>query len=100
MVRPVSADNWAICPRCLAAAFAAKAQLEAAAEAAYGAVPIQEFERLRAEAEKPVEIRPTFREDYEIYGAEEGVVVVVYSGHCKVCSLGLDFKDEHPLESP
>lgn len=42
--------------------------------------------------EEPTFENQTFREDYEIYGAEEGVVNVSYSGHCKECSTGVDFE--------
>jgi hypothetical protein len=99
----VSADNWAICPRCVARARAEhEARFQAAVDA-YGTVPAEEYERLRAEAQRPFDEGDfqTFREDYEIYGAAEGTVVVSYSGHCSVCALGLDFKYErslYPLE--
>lgn len=45
----------------------------------------------------PDEMRPTFREDYEIYNAQNGTVRVAYSGHCTVCPCHLDFESEHPI---
>ena len=60
----MSADNWAICPRCL------KRAPEGADKWEY----------------------QTFREDYEIWGAEEGFIEVNYSGTCRACGLHLDFE--------
>lgn len=39
-----------------------------------------------------------FREDYEFYGIEDGVVKVTYSGHCQECGAGVKFSHEHPIE--
>ena len=38
-----------------------------------------------------------FREDYEFYGAETGVVTVVYSGRCVECGYGVSFEDQVPI---
>lgn len=97
----MSADNWAKCPRCKANRIKAADAAQAAALAAYGKVDVAEFDRLRAHADElsaNVETgTETFREDYEIYGAEEGVVLVGYSGRCTVCGLSLSFEHSHPL---
>ncbi len=92
----MSADNWAICPRCLMLASSEQEARFQAAVDAYGKVPAEEYERLRAEAQQPFDEDgfQTFREDYEIYGASEGTITVSYSGHCSKCNLGLDFKHE------
>jgi hypothetical protein len=95
----MSADNWAVCPRCLDRAKAeSEARFQAAFDA-YGKVPAAEYERLRAEAQAPVDEDSfeTFREDYEIYGAKSGTITVSYSGHCQTCGLNIDFKHEHPF---
>ena len=39
----------------------------------------------------------TFREDYEIFGAEDGVVMVTYEGHSQRCGSHLDFRHEVPV---
>lgn len=36
-------------------------------------------------------------EDYEITGADTGIVTVGYSGSCTVCKLSLDFTETHPI---
>lgn len=92
----MSADNWAICPRCRDNAKREHDERFQAALDAYGKVPAAEYERLRGEAQTPFneEAFRTFREDYEFYGASDGMVTASYSGHCDKCHLGLDFKRE------
>lgn len=94
----MGADNWAVCPRCLARAHKAEAAALAGVMASYGKVPVAEFDAARAAIE-PVhpESYATFREDYEIHGAADGVVKVDYSGSCRVCGLSLTFTHEHDL---
>ena len=98
----MSADNWTTCPACHAKERERIAGLHEAARAAYGKVPPEEFDRLRAEAEyaAATELPANFREDYEFYGADEGTVHIVYSGHCKDCGLGIDIEEERPFWSP
>lgn len=94
----MSADNWAVCPRCVARAKKTEADQLAKVVATYGKIPVAEFDAARATI-KPVRQvdYETFREDYEIHGASGGVVTVDYSGHCSKCGLGLNFKDDHPI---
>lgn len=63
----MSADNWAACPRCI-----------------------------KRSPDGMVD-RPLFREDYEIYGAEDGAVIVSYSGVCEECNLRLQFETTTPI---
>ena len=95
----MSASNWAVCPRCRDRAKAESAARFQVAVDAYGKVTPEEYERLRADAQAPVdeESFDTFREDYEIWDAKSGTVKVEYSGHCSKCGLGVDFKHEHPF---
>jgi len=67
----VSASNWTWCPGC------------------------QAEEAVRATAH-----RATFREDYQIYGAETGTVTVEYLGECHSCGLTLEFKDQRAIPVP
>jgi len=75
----------------------AKAAQVAAAKAAYGILPIEEFDRLRADADSPVKYEDTVREDYEFYGFQDGKVVAVYKAHCQACGLSVEFRDEHDV---
>ena len=92
----MSADNWAICPQCVDRAKAEAAERFQAAVDAYGKVPSEEYERLRAEAQTSMDEESfrTFREDYEFYGASEGKVTASYRGHCQTCGLGIDFQHD------
>ena len=96
----MSADNWAQCPRCAANRQTAVGDLLVKAEQGYGVLPVAEFDQLRQSAadleREPVE--STFREDYEIYGAEDSEVVVLYKGSCARCGLSMEFRDTHPLD--
>lgn len=93
----MSASNWAICPRCLKRERERIAELQERASKGYGALPLAEFDVLRAEAAKPLDEEKfrTFREDYEFYGADEGTAT--YGGSCSVCKVELAFKHEHPI---
>ena len=94
----MSADNWAVCPRCVTRAKKTEADQLAKVMATYGKIPVAEFDAARA-AIKPVrdEDHRTFREDYEISGASDGDVTVDYSGGCSTCGLRLNFKEHHPI---
>lgn len=92
----MSADNWAICPRCLDRAKAERAAQATAAASGYGKISADEYERLRAAAQTPVDPESfrTFREDHEFSGAAKGTITANYSGHCSVCGLQVSFKYE------
>ena len=96
----MSADNWAVCPRCLKAARAEQARAEEAARAAYGAAPVEEFDRLRAEAAKGIDAERlrTFREDWYIGILDDGEFRVSYKGSCNVCHLHHEFKHDEFLD--
>jgi hypothetical protein len=97
----MSADNWAYCPRCTQHGQARLDQRAAAVQASYGKIPVEEFDEARrqhAAAVKAFEQRDqTFREDYEISGAETGAVTVGYSGSCTKCKLSLSFNFTEPI---
>lgn len=93
----MSASNWAECPRCKRRAQKAYDVAVKALAESYGKVPAAEYEAARDSlALGPV--GREFREDYEIYGADEGVVIVDYHGHCSKCGLELSFKETKPIE--
>ena len=73
----MSADNWAMCPRCLSKASPS------------GSTTPDDYR--------------TFREDYEIGLSDDpsqpdfGRVYVIYHGECQTCGLELRIKEEHPV---
>jgi len=88
----MSADNYAICPKCCDIADELRNQQVDAAAAAYGKVDSAEYERLREIALQPKPaLNHNFREDWEISGAEEGTLYIDYSGQCSVCGLKCHF---------
>lgn len=85
----MSASNWAVCPRCLRRSVdeqeAAMARLTAAG---------------LNDGSFTLTVRPagpTFREDYEIHGADRGTVKVSYGGTCEACGLSVEFDHEHEI---
>lgn len=100
----MGASNWAMCPRCKLNRQAAADTAREKADGAYGRVTLEDFDKVRAEADRLAAavdgpgIDPTFREDYEITGAEDGAVSVSYGGGCIVCGLSLSFEHTHPLD--
>lgn len=103
----MSASNWAVCPACKEHRRARAAAAHQVAAEAYGTLPIEQFDRLRAEAEHAAarveedsDSTRTFREDYEFYGADTGTVHASYRGSCITCGLSLSFQHEHVLFPP
>lgn len=96
----MSADNWAVCPRCLRRARARHESEERRVQALYGQIPVEEFDAERASL-KPVnedEYR-TFREDYEFWvTADTGEWFASYSGECSTCHLAHQFTREEPIK--
>jgi hypothetical protein len=97
----MSADNWAYCPRCTARQQALLDQQADAVDAKYGKVPVEKFDQARRQHAEAVAAfarrERTFREDYEITGADTGIVTVSYSGSCTKCKLSLKFTDTHAI---
>lgn len=97
----MSASNWAKCPRCQRALDGTVKTLGQRLIDAYGKIPVAEYTALQnglAEAVVHAEhASATFREDYEITGAETGVVTVSYGGGCMECGLSLSFDDKHEI---
>ena len=97
----MSASNFSICPRC-ARRHRDKATVKRReADQAYGNLPLDDWKLLDRDAlEAAVEdiTRKTFREDWEVFGAEDGEVVFNYGGHCEVCSLHVDIR--HTVNIP
>ena len=90
----MGADNWAICPVCRVAAIKAREKLYARADSAYGKKSQDEYVVLRAEAEKPVKLEQTLREDYGLGVGIDGRFGVSYRAHCTACQFAFEYKHE------
>lgn len=93
----MSADNWAVCPRCRKRHEAAHIVLCQQVADGYGVLTVDEFDALREKAAEGVNFQQEFREDYEFWLDMDGIVHVSYSGHCQACGFGIDFTDEHQI---
>lgn len=72
-------------------------------ESQYGVLSQEEYDRLKIEFQTVrADLDRTFREDYEFYGAETGVLHISYHGECGECGLKLlvDEKKEFYRCSP
>lgn len=95
----MSADRWTTCPRCAKRREAKLRAMREAIDAEYGHISIAEFDELRrqlTEAEN-TKLPETLREDYEFYGAADGVVTANYSNSCRECGLETKFTHEHEM---
>lgn len=99
----MGANSWARCPKCANRTQSKLETREFKINESYGKVPPLEFiaaleqlNRDKKDAENP---EATFREDYEVTGAADGVIVFTYSAYCTVkgCDLTLKFTTERPL---
>lgn len=97
----MSADNWAKCPRCQRALDGTVKTLAKRVADAYGNLPVAEYTQLQNRlAEAAVHAsrgHATFREGYEIYGAETGTISVSYGGSCTECGLSVSFDYKHEI---
>lgn len=98
----MSADNWTWCPRCRKRERAALEERAREVDASYGVVSVAEFDAARAKLladtnEYNDGQRRTWREDYEFFGADEGVVNVSYKGSCTECGLFIEIIQKYPI---
>lgn len=96
----MSADNWGVCPKCLATAGAKYVAAAKAIRKAYGKVPVEQFDKQRnALGEPPTAdlFEPTLREDYEMGITQQSEFYVSYSGRCSECDFAHLFKHSEQL---
>ena len=89
----MSADNWAICPKCAEKADASQqARILGAAEK-YGKIPADEYVKLSKEVSKVEELEATLREDYGFSIDNNGKFHATYRAECSVCDFHFAFKE-------
>jgi len=99
----MSADGYAVCPRCLAAAEKKLAEQAEILANGYGTVSVDEYneavkavnEGLGPEFEEG-EYTGTMREDYEFY-VRGNTLHVDYGAQCRVCNLTFNLNQEHTI---
>lgn len=103
----MSATNWAACPRCTARMRGIRNERLQQATESYGKVSIEEFDRMRTEAEAlPTEQHDgrgfddggySLREDYNgscSIDEDTGLFYVGYHAECQRCGFEYSFKVE------
>lgn len=84
----MSANNWAICPRCKADWEMCRAKSQKEHDESYGRISAEKFlencEKLGEQMKMQLEF--TFREDFEI-GIYGDFFEVKYKGKCETCGL-------------
>jgi ribosome-binding protein aMBF1 (putative translation factor) len=89
----MGADNWRRCPKCLKVENSKReAEIERVSNQ-YGKIPVAEFTRAAAAAEKPIVLGETLREDYELGINDNGEYEVSFSASCQKC--GFKFNHSH-----
>lgn len=87
----MSASNWAQCPKCHDKVADQWESESERLKMIYGSVDMHEFldakEKLGEKTKISEPVFGTFREDYEFYGAETGVLKIRYKGACSRCGL-------------
>lgn len=93
----MSADNWAVCPKCKRIREGRDEAINKKLQAAYGKVSADEYEARRQrtieQVAKPLE--RTFREDFEVGMSDDGTFSVDYRGHCQTCGASFEFKHKN-----
>ena len=90
----MSANNWSICPKCKKKNNEINAKRIENVKKNYGVVSEDKYLELAEEAKKPIIIKETLREDYDIGVYEDGTFEVSYSCSCSVCGFKYSFKDQ------
>ena len=93
----MSADNWAICPRCKKKTEQAQAALLGRVETDYGKIAASEYLELVEQSKQPLNLEHTLREDWEI-GIYEGEFRVSYSASCETCGFSHEFEHRQPVQ--
>ena len=94
----MSADNWAVCPKCNKQQAEARQKREDEIKAMYGAVPAEKWLEAKKQFEATEEREEyTLREDYEIGITPDGEFYAIYSGGCRECSFSFEFKHEEKV---
>jgi len=93
----MSADNWAICPKCKKEHKVKREEALKQARALYGRIPLEQYEKQLQDALNiPIEIDESLREDYEIGVTRGGKFYVDYGCMCE-CGFKFSFKHEEVI---
>ena len=90
----MGADNWRTCPQCEKLSKDTRNAKIEKANKQYGKISVDEFRAAIAEAERPVKIEESLREDYE-QGIDDHVTYCVsFRASCSACGFKFHFSHE------
>ncbi len=95
----MSADNWAICPKCEKIAEKSKEAFKLKVQEAYGKFSEDKYLKLTAKLKEPIKVedQDTLREDFYI-GISNGELHIEYSGSCDKCGFEKKFVKREPIK--
>jgi hypothetical protein len=88
----MSADNWAICPKCKKLADSEHEQFLNKMKSGYGKIPPEEYLEMVEKSKKPILLDQTLREDFGLGVDDVGNFFVSYG--CS-CECGFKFRYDH-----
>lgn len=91
----MGASNWRVCPACLKRDNEKKAVLEQKIKDSYGKIPLDEWNKLQAQAARYPALGETLREDYEIGTKADGTFFVSYGASCEAFGCRYDTRYDH-----
>jgi len=94
----MSADNWGVCPKCMAKAVRDKDNLKLKIDNSYAKIPAEKYLELFNKWKEPIAIKNTLREDYELGVDADGIFYVDYSCACTTCTFKHLFNDNQQLK--
>lgn len=96
----MSADNWALCPRCNKDQVNKLRLMKVNLEESYGKVDLKEYKLLEQEfynTKKEV-LEYTLREDYEQGMNKSGIYHISYSCQCTVCGFEYNYAYSYKVD--
>lgn len=90
----MSADNWTVCPKCMAKAVEDQRKKQAEVAKAYGKVPAERYLEMLRKSCVSTDVGQTFREDWGIGMSDCGEFHVHYQGACQTCGFAHEFSHE------
>ena len=95
----MSANNWTVCPQCQARRVKERTDRAHVAQAAYGKVSAEEYQRLldNIAGMLSYEDKDSMREDYQL-GISDGKFSVSYHCSCSKCDFEWSFEHRETLK--
>jgi len=93
----MAARNWGLCPKCTADALRLHEANVKKIDEVYGKISQEDYLKLVKQAENPVKIEETLREDYDIGVEQDGKFSILYRCSCEKCGFKHSFKYEEIL---